>query len=135
MGLGKKLGQQNKIHEDTISKASTPVAEGGYNSRNLGLAPELPMTDAQIQEVQSIHNGALADIHGVTQLGHLVRPTVPMSTDSNQMHINELVVAKMWRIICLRRLQNFYTQEKLQVLVNRACMTIVFFKNSLTFQA
>jgi hypothetical protein len=50
--------------------------------------------------------------------GGLVKPNVP---DGINYEINKLVVEKLWRIICIKELHAFYTQEKLQTLVNRVC--------------
>jgi hypothetical protein len=122
MGLGKKLGQQNKETETIISKAHTPIGEGGgYNAENLGLKSQPVMTQAETKAIYELQATASKDAKGVTKIGHLVRPSVPKSTCSDRNIINELVVTKMWRIIYLRKLQNFYTQESLQKLVNRAC--------------
>jgi hypothetical protein len=51
--------------------------------------------------------------------GHLQKPTVP--TDGVNPEISVLVTERMWRIVCVRNLYNFYTNASLQTLVNRAC--------------
>ncbi|VBB18663.1 hypothetical protein YASMINEVIRUS_1194 [Yasminevirus sp. GU-2018] len=122
MGLGKKLGAQNTQTAKDVSSAHAPISEAGYNPQNLGIASAPPMTEEERKEVFSTRETAVQDIKNVNQLEHLKRPNVPASADADRRMINELVVAKMWRIVCLRKLQRFYSQEYLQKLVDRACM-------------
>lgn len=121
MGLGKKLGQQNQQTDTLLSQAKGNVTEGGYNPQNLGIAPPPRMSSAEVQEIRNTQASATNDVKGVTVLGHLKKPAVPVNSDPDRQTINNLVVDKMWRIVCLRKLQNFYTQESLGKLVERAC--------------
>ena len=75
------------------------------------------MTKEEFSDVVSSKQDAINEVGGVTQLvtqrsnfpgnlsGNLVKPNVPQGKDSEQQQINELVVAKMWKIVCLRKLQ------------------------------
>lgn len=45
----------------------------------------------------------------------------PNGPEYPNYEISALVVEKMWRIVCLKELQSFYTQQQLQTLVDRAC--------------
>jgi hypothetical protein len=121
MGLGKKLGQLNQANDKDL-KGNPSAVERGYTAQNLGLPQMASMTPSEMRDVKETRTETAREIGNVTVLGDLKMPTVPMSSDQDQQKINELVVAKMWRIICLRKLQNFYTQDSLQTLVNRACL-------------
>jgi hypothetical protein len=122
MGLGKKLGQRNQETVEALSRAKAPVSVEGYNSNNLNLPSTPSMTSSDIKEINELKSGVDKEFGSVSRLGDLFRPNVPKGSDTDRQLINELVVAKMWRIIHLRKLQNFYTQDSLQELVNRACI-------------
>lgn len=123
MGLGKKLGQLNKATDQQLASAALPVAEGGFNKMNLStLPPSAPLTAKDISDISQVASEAHSDYVGKEHnTSGLVKPTVPTGTQYPNYEINKLVVEKMWRIICLKRLHAFYTQEQLQTLVNRAC--------------
>lgn len=80
------------------------------------------MTNQELNEVKEVCETAVNDTKGAVRSGNLNKPTVPPHKDADHFAINGMVVEKMWRIVCLRKLSNFYTQDSLQKLVNRACM-------------
>jgi hypothetical protein len=131
MGLGSKLGQRNRETATLTGQANGSVTEQGYNPQNLNIAPMPPMQYGEVKEVQEIRDEAIGkiqqesmkdgNIQNLTQFHHLKMPVVPYDADPDRLKINELVVAKMWRIICIRKLHPFYNQQYLQELVNRAC--------------
>lgn len=129
MGLGKKLGQKNRDTDSQLQAARNPVAQGGYNNQNIPVlqpAPQLTSNDMNdIREAtctaQQETSAAMEQFHAQGKRTNLARPNVPRSS-SNPPEINSMIVDKMWRIVCLKDLHSFYTQHRLQQLVDRACM-------------
>jgi hypothetical protein len=123
MGLGKKLGQFNQTTEQQLQFASAPVAEAGFNSDNIPHLQPSAMSNLEVQQVRQLTAEAAMDsqISNQNIQTNLRKPDVPIGQAYPNKDVSKLVVEKMWRIISLRRLHNFYTQEKLQTLVNRAC--------------
>lgn len=127
MGLTKDLQKQNAGEAQVVSSATQPVAVGGYNAQNIpqlaGQQPA-PMSVQEVQHVRQVAQQAnmetnyLQNQPGVNP-GHLQKPTVPL--DGINPEISALVTERMWRIVCVRNLYNFYTNASLQTLVNRAC--------------
>ena len=132
MGLGSKLGQFNAASSQQLQGAKAPVSQGGYNANNLpALQPSPPMTQVEVQDVRQVAYTAQSDYlrkeqqdrntgHQVNTNG-LVKPTVPTGSQYPDPEVSNMVVEKMWRIVCLKELHSFYTQEQLQALVDRAC--------------
>jgi len=123
MGIASKLGQKNAQASSHSKSALTPLSEGGYNCNNVPtLQSTPPMTQGELQDIR--------EVKMKTQLGYqnreqnmygLVKPYVPQGPEYPDIETSMLVVEKMWRIVCLRELHAFYTQERLQEYVNRAC--------------
>ena len=132
MGLGSKLGQLNNKTTQDLNSAKTPVANGGYNTKNVpALQQATPLSNADVQDVRQVSLEARNDylqkdqkdmMSGRTvNRNGLQKPFVPTGAEYPDPEINAMVVEKMWRIVCLKELFSFYTQERLQALVNRAC--------------
>lgn len=51
----------------------------------------------------------------------IIKPNIPTGTTPEQTQVNQLVTEKIWRIVCIKSLYHFYTQEKLQHIVDNAC--------------
>ena len=89
------------------------------------------MTQAEIEDVRQVTFVAQNDIIIKDQqdrmigrsvnMNNLVKPTIPSGSEYTDREVSAMVVEKMWRIVCLKELFTFYTQEQLQDLVNRAC--------------
>lgn len=126
MGLASKLGQVNNATTQQLASAKAPVADGGFNHTNVPSVPaSMPLTGAEAQDIQQVRLAAQADVAnkartGMNTLG-LVKPNVPSGPQYPCQEVSGLVVEKMWRIVCLKNLFPFYTQEQLQALVDRAC--------------
>ena len=123
MGLGSKLRKRNKATAQALSGASAPVNQAGYNASNIpDLSPMNRMNEDDKYEVNELRAEATNDVGGRTSIGSLRKPDVPHNDDADRLMINGLVVDKMWRIVCINRLENFFTQTSLQDAINRACM-------------
>lgn len=126
MGLASKLGAQNAQTAQQMQTTQTPVSVGGYNNQNVpGLPPPKPMNQNDFNSVVSSGMEAQAESAKAQQMqpynGNLQKPQVPSTGDQARDAICRTIVEKMWRIITVNRLHNFYTQQKLQALVDRAC--------------
>lgn len=121
MGLGSKLGAKNLETEKILDQSGTNIVQYGYNTNSLNF-PTMPgMTTSEKQQLDNLRT----DIRTQTPVTHypsgLIKPTIPLDSDPDRTSINELVVEKMWRIVMVNGLQGFFTQARLQQLVNRAC--------------
>ena len=121
MGLGKKLGQQNAVTESNLAAARNDVSEGGYNASNIGTVNMIPITQRETEEIRESTREASQDMQKYACQSSLKKPTVPNGAEYPNYDVSTLVIEKMWRIICANKLHNFYTQERLQTFVNRAC--------------
>lgn len=127
MGLTKDLQKQNLIESQVVNSAIQPVSVGGYNTQNIPQLSSTQLSPMSFQEVQHVrqitHEANMETTNLQSQMyvnpGHLQKPTVPI--DGVNPEISALVVERMWRIVCVRNLYNFYTNSSLQTLVNRAC--------------
>jgi hypothetical protein len=119
MGLGSKLEALNKETSKCIKNANEPISKSGFNAKNLSLEEPENMTSNEIKNVENMYTKIY---NNIITIAHLQYPHIPENQDPNKQMINKLIVAKMWRIICIKNLQNFYTQESLQNLVNYVCM-------------
>jgi hypothetical protein len=133
MGLGKKLGQYNTNAAIQTQYAQQPLSTGGYNSNNIAnlpVAQQLNDNDksylktlevdaykdyTQVLQNPSINNGLPSNTNG------LVKPSVPKGPEYPCEEVSSLIVEKMWRIVCLKGLFAFFTQDDLEILVARAC--------------
>lgn len=124
MGLGKKLGQLNSNDNTQAQNAINPLSIGGYNSNNIPSLPvAISLNDIEKNEIKILEAESINEYthHAIlSNSNNLVKPKVPTGIEYPCTEISSLIVEKMWRIICLRGLFNFYTQEFLQTLVNRA---------------
>lgn len=127
MGLTTNLKKENESEARVVNSATVHVAVGGYNTQNI---PQLvghrpaPMNEQEIQHVRYVTEQASIETNNLqlqreVNRNNLHKPYVP--TDGVDSEISALVTEKMWRIVCLRNLYNFYTNSTLQSLVNRAC--------------
>jgi len=123
MGLGKKLGQLNDVTQQNLASASAPVSDAGYNSVNVSNLHSEPLTNSESQQIQQLSREALLESDNANRnvATSLRKPNVPSGSMYPNEQVSSLVVEKMWRIISLNKLHNFYTQDRLQLLVNRAC--------------
>lgn len=125
MGLGKKLGQMNSNANAQTQSAVQPIAVGGYNSNNIPTLPvAVPLNDYEKSELKTLEVEAVNEYTSnalSTNFNNLVKPSVPTGPEYPCVEVSSLIVEKMWRIICLKGLYNFYTQESLETLVCRAC--------------
>lgn len=123
MGFGSKLKSKNTETAAQIANAARPIAMAGYNADNIsGVTPVAPLTTGGLNEVLELRAEACTSVNNATTLGHLKKPDIPRHNDASRAEVNALVVDKMWRIVCVNKLQAFYTQESLQACINRACM-------------
>jgi hypothetical protein len=123
MGLGKKLGQLNTTTNSQLETAKVPVSEGGYNPSNIPTLRTAPaITYSEVKTIQTLSAEARTEYTGreVNRYG-LVKPRTPDGSAFPNRDVSQLVVDKMWRIICINELHAFYTQDQLQTLVDRAC--------------
>ena len=122
MGLGKKLGQMNSTANVQVASATTPIAEGGFNSQNIPNLQTAPITQNDVTQIHQLAQETHSDYVNVQQNQfNLQKPTVPVGPEYPNHDVSMLVVEKMWRIVCLKKLHGIYTQQSLQSLVNRAC--------------
>ncbi len=127
MGLGKALRDQNTVINTNVNTARTAVFDGGYNGNNIqNLADNAPpvtsndmsaminttMTNAQ-QNQGNANNRA--NINGLT------KPNVPPAADQTQYTIHQTIVENLWCIIVQNNLFSFYTNPRLQAIVDRLC--------------
>jgi hypothetical protein len=126
MGLGGKLEKKNVDIQQQMSTAHAPVCVGGYNNYNIPtLPPPPPLSQQETYNAHQISQQAnydagqkLAQMRNVNLVKPVPKPTGNPSKDL----INTMVCNKMWRIVCLKEIHNFFTQDQLQNLVDRACM-------------
>ena len=133
MGLGKKLGQYNTNAGVQIQNAQQPLSTGGYNSNNIANLPVAqPLNDNDKLYIKSLESDAYNDYSRVIHNSYsnqnlpqntngLLKPAIPVGTEYPCGEVSSLIIEKMWRIVCLKGLYQFYTQDDLQILVNRAC--------------
>jgi len=125
MGLGKKLGQLNSYANIQTQNAQQPLSIGGYNSQNiLSLPVAQPLNSNEKNIIKILEVEAINDYtqHSIpTNINGLVKPLVPKGIEYPYEEISSLIVEKMWKIVCLKGLYLFYTQEELQQLINKAC--------------
>lgn len=126
MGLGKKLGQYNANSNTQIQYASQPLASGGYNTNNIQTLPVAqPLDNNDKSYLKNLEAEAYQDYSTVSNTNvntfGLVKPYVPKGSEYPCEEISSLIVEKMWRIVCLKNLYAFYSQDSLQELVCRAC--------------
>ena len=125
MGLGKKLGQLNSNTGTQVNNAQQPISVGGYNSNNIQSLPVAqPLNEYEKCQIKELEVEAINDYsqcHMSSNPNNLQKPQVPKGIEYLYEEISSLIVEKMWRIICLKKLHSFYTQQQLQELVNRAC--------------
>jgi hypothetical protein len=121
MGLGKKLGQYNAVTEQNLQSARADISDRGYNASNVDALNEMPLNQREIDNIQESSREAIIDAQKYASNTHLKKPSVPVGPEYPSQDVSALVVDKMWRIICANKLHNFYTQERLQTFVNRAC--------------
>lgn len=120
MGLGSKLGQLNAANNSATANAKAPLAESGFNGQNINTLPVLPpMTPEEQQRVKDVTLESRNYVHNDgNNITGLVKPQIPQSGDQL---VGGLIVEKMWRIVNLKNLFAFFTQDQLQTLVDRAC--------------
>ena len=122
MGLGKKLGQMNATANTQVAQANAPLAENGFNVQNIPNLQPTPITREDVSQINQLAQEARNDYAQIQQNQfNLQKPTVPQGQEYPNHDVSVLVVEKMWRIVCLKKLHGFYTQNSLQNLVNRAC--------------
>jgi hypothetical protein len=122
MGLGKKLGQMNATANTQVASANAPIAEAGFNAQNIPNLQPAPITQQDVTQMQQLAQEARSDYVQIQQNHfNLQKPTVPVGPEYPNQDVSMLVVEKMWRIVCLKKLHGFYSQQSLQNLVNRAC--------------
>ena len=127
MGLTKQLQKENTGEAQILNSATLPIADGGYNSQNIpALASQqvAPLNSQELQHIRTVTQNAYNESNYLQSLpganiNNLQKPVVPI--DGLNPEISALVVERMWRIVCVRNLYNFYTDSSLQTLVNRAC--------------
>lgn len=101
------------------------VHQVGYDpSHVLGLHSVNPANDAEFQYINHIRSQVATSMHRghIDYIGDLVRPVIPYSEDPTRYAMNGLVVDKIWAQISRNGLQNFYTQESLQTLIDQVCL-------------
>ena len=122
MGLGKKLGQMNTTANTQVAGAYAPIADGGFNSQNIPNLQATPITTYDVTQIHQLAHEARSDyIPLQNNQFNLFKPNVPDGVEYPNRDVSMLVVEKMWRIVCLKKLHAFYSQQSLQNLVNRAC--------------
>ena len=122
MGLGKKLGQMNATANTQVAGAHAPIADGGFNAQNIPNLQQSPVTQQDVIQIHQLAQEARTDYVQLQQNQfNLQKPSVPIGVEYPNHDVSMLVVEKMWRIVCLKKLQAFYSQNSLQNLVNRAC--------------
>lgn len=133
MGLSKKLGQFNTNTGLLTQNAQQSLYSGGFNSNNIiNLPVAQPLNDNDKLYIKSLEADAINDYSNIIQNPYfnqnlpqnsngLVKPIVPVGNDYPCGEVSNLIVEKMWRIVCLKGLYPFYSQNNLQELVNRAC--------------
>jgi hypothetical protein len=122
MGLGKKLGQLNSTTSAHVDGAQAPIADRGFNVQNIPSLNPVPVTHNDVTQMHQLVHETRSDYQSIQQNPYnLQKPSIPTGAEYPNIDISSLVVEKMWRIVCLKKLYAFYSQESLQNLVNRAC--------------
>lgn len=126
MGLGKKLGQLNSNSNAQTQNSQQPLSVGGYNSNNVPSLPiAVPLSDSEKNDIRALEVEAVNEYSqhhiNISNLNNIIKPNIPKGIEYPYEEISSLIVEKMWRIVCLKNLYSFFTQEELQQLVNRAC--------------
>lgn len=122
MGLGKKLGQMNATANTQVAAAHAPIADGGFNAQNIPNLQPSPITQQDVIQINQLAQEARSEYSGIQHNQYnLQKPTVPVGPEYPNQDVSTLVVEKMWRIVCLKKLHAFYSQQSLQNLINRAC--------------
>lgn len=122
MGLGSKLRNKNKQNARNLEHAKTSMTTGGYNTDNISGLTVVSMSNDDYTEVNDAIQDSSRKINGVTQSKSLVKPTIPYNGDNDRNTLNALIVEKIWSIIIRNKYEAFYTQSKLQAIVDRACL-------------
>jgi hypothetical protein len=125
MSLVKNIKQMNENIIFFVEKAAMNIADGGFNKMNISdLSDRITLSTQEIVNINKLTSDIMHDNdhkgNAINKYG-LVKPTVPSGLCYPDKEINELVIEKMWNIICSRELYVFYTQEQLQFLANSAC--------------
>lgn len=123
MGFGKKLVSLNTASSSQAQQSKVPVSAGGFNTQNIPtLPPPPPITHGELQELNTLSYDTQKSYYGkeVNRFS-LVKPSVPTGSEYPNLEVSKLVVEKMWQNVCQKELHAFFTQEKLQDLVNKAC--------------
>lgn len=122
MGLGKKLGQMNSTSSTHVESAHAPIADRGFNVQNIPSLQPVSITREDVHNMNQLAQEVRTDYISIQQNQYnLQKPIVPIGPDYPNQDVSSLVVEKMWRIVCLKKLYAFYSQVSLQNLVNRAC--------------
>lgn len=122
MGLGKKLGQMNTTANVQVNSAHVPVADGGFNVHNIPNLNVAPITQQDVTNINQLAQEARTEyVNQQANQFNLQKPSIPSGSEYPNQDVSMLVVEKMWRIVCLKKLHGFYSQQSLQNLVNRAC--------------
>jgi len=117
MGLGKKHKANNTRTQQAVSQAQQPLAVGGYNAENVQSLPKPVMTQDDYTDIMEMKQEMSRTPDAmVAQVGSLRKPNVPPGAE-----INSIIVDKLWKIINKKKLHAFYTQDRLQRIVDRVC--------------
>jgi hypothetical protein len=123
MGFGKKLVSLNTTSSSQVQQSKVHVSTGGFNTHNIPtLTSPPPITHGEVQELNALSHDTQKSYYGkeVNRFG-LVKPSVPTGSEYPNLEVSKLVVEKMWQNVCQKELHAFFTQDKLQELVNKAC--------------
>jgi hypothetical protein len=129
MSLARKLGNFKK-EVDTLNPLQ-PIAIGGFNSNNISSLPNTePLNNDDRSFLKVLEENAKNDYSNIVKkpdenlpknINNLIVPTIPIGNDYQCKEICSLIIERLWRIICLKGLYQFYTQESLQSIVNKVC--------------
>ena len=127
MGLSGKLGRLNDDSSKQVQSAHKPITEAGFNADNIPkMQRPTPITHSEKEDIRKVIYEAQNDpktgyIGREFNKFNLVEPKVPVGPEYPCTEVSSMIVKKMWRIVCIKKLHAFYTQDQLQTLVNRAC--------------
>jgi len=119
MGIGSKLQVSNTALGNEM-KEGVPLGQGGaFTQQNFPRMQVQQMTPEQQRmydmEIQGVQHAAVLSFR--EENVHL-KPSPPRTcSDPN---VANLIATKMWRIVCINKLHNFYTKESLQKLIDHA---------------
>ena len=115
MGLAKKLGEMNAKTETQVAGAHYPMAYGGFNAQNIPNLQRSPITQQDVLQIHQVAQETQADYIQVQRNQYnLQKPNIPTGAEYPNQDVSMLIVDKMWRIICLKKLHAFYSQQSLQ---------------------